>query len=684
MPTFNLFLFENVPNPFPSSHVPVKNSPSMAIINAKRIEAEEEAERNDRRNVEEYASRHDTAWQQPPPAYEEAAAEASASRNTRPADETNASERENVQEEMGFRQQNRERNTERRRERRRDQSTRFIEGDIEREGEIESDQESMPLLTRRQNILLKKKLRFNSKYRRSCRFMAALLLIAIVILLFFDLFTNDGKREKIEPWPSDGRPVEGPNWSPIEETPKDTWISPNLKQYTCNTSFSLPANASLAFVRAHGIAFTGLLRTGSADEVTKKEWNLIHGGPGLDRIAVIVQARFTHSSLFDSVTVNKMIDEKDQKNIAQGISLNGFGIPTGGNEFLSFTINVLLPDPTFRSKNGLARDGTSFIPGLDLFADNLRIVYEGFAQPYRDGRIPGVSFGKITANARIAGISLGMKLIANESISMRVENGQIRDIYFTEVLPFTVAAPHVELQTLNGPIWISGVVAIDEINLHTISGGLNVSQIAVAKKIRCSTRDGVLGGKYAALDSFSASTTTADVKVDVVAHKDAYRKYLQESGLLSIIDPQKAKDLIKELTASSSWRKLEVEAYTQMGTSFVNYIDQDHETQLKSNVTSITGLVDVTHSRAFEGRFEVETIIGSIVITEPDYGKPNRKKTFVVDLGGDEGKVGKFFKGRTWFLHHGWESVGPDRNSLYPLSHSRMFSNIGRIQGTFK
>lgn len=664
----------------------------MAIINAKRIEAEEEAERNSRRDVEEYAARHDTAWQQPPPAYEETAAgESSTSTSARPGnsnrrnDEINVTERERIQEEELFRQQNRDQHRERRRERRRNQSTRFREDDVERDAEEEeSDAESMPLLTRRQKILLKKKLRFNSKYRRSCRFMAALLLIAIVILLFFDLFTNNGNgKGKIEPWPTDGTPVEGPHWTPIVEAPRDEWISPNIQQYTCNTSFSLPANASLSFVRAHGIAFTGLLRTGSADEITEKEWNVIHGGPGLDRIAVVVQARFTHSKLLDLVTLNRVIDDKDPKNIAEGVSLNAYGIPIRGNEFLSFTINVLLPDPTFRSKDGLARDGTSFIPGLDLFADNLRIVFEGFAQPYRDGTIPGVTFGRILANARIAGISLGMKLLANESVSMRVETGQIRDIYFTEVLPFTIAAPRVDLLTLNGPIWISGVVAIEEIKLHTISGGLNVSQIAVAKKVLCTTRDGVLGGRYSALDSFSASTTTADVRVDVVAHRDTYKKYIHKSGLLSIIDPDKADNIMKELTEKLSWRKLKVEAYTQMGTSLVNYIDQDSETQLYSNVTSITGLVDVTHSRAFEGSFEVETMIGTITVQEPDYGKPEKSKAFFVDLGGGEGKVGKYIKGRVWFFSHGWDDVGPDRNYGHPLSHSIMYSNIGRIMGTF-
>lgn len=661
----------------------------MAIINAKRIEAEEEAERNSRRDAEEYAARHDTAWQQPPPAYEEAAiGESSTSTSARGEqshtqnDEINATERENLQEEELFRQRNREQHRERRRERLRHQSIRFRDDDVERDGEEESDAESMPLLTRRQKILLKKKLRFNAKYRRSCRFMAALLLIAIVTLLFFDLFTNDNKG-KSEPWKSDGRPVEGPHWSTIVEAPRDEWITPNLQQYTCNTSFSLPANASLAFVRAHGVAFTGLLRTGSADELTEKAWNVIHGGPGLDRIAVVVQARFTHSKLLDLVTLNKVIDDKDPKSIAEGVSLNAYGIPTRGNEFLAFTINVLLPDPTFRSKEGLARDGTSFIPALDLYADNLRIVFEGFAQPYRDGTIPGVTFGRITANARIAGMSIGMKLLANESVSMRVETGQIRDIFFTEVLPFIIVAPRVDLLTLNGPIWISGVVAIEEVKLHTISGGLNVSHIAVAKKVICTTRDGVLGGRYSALDSISASTTTADVRVDVVAHKDTYKDYLRKSGLLAIIDPHKAEKIIKELSESLPWRKLEVEAFTQTGTSLVNYIDQDPETQLYSNVTSITGYVDVTHSHAFEGSFEVETMIGSVTVQEPDYGKPYKRKAFVVDLGDGEGKIGKYIKGRVYFFKHGWDAVGPDRSYGYPRSHSRMYSNIGRIMGTF-
>lgn len=471
--------------------------------------------------------------------------------------------------------------------------------------------------------------------------------------------------------------IQGPTWSETIETSRQSWLSPNIPQYTCHTTFSLPANAK-TFVRAYGIGYTGWLRIGSSNELTEKEWKEINDDTGLDRIGVMVQARFTHRHLLDLVNVEKVGDERDPQKIIEGLCIKAQDIPTRGNVFLNFTITIYLPEPIYRTPSGLARDGSSHIPFLDLFADNLLIVLEAFNE---NGA--SVSFSHLVANAKIAGISLKMNLRANESIVLLSETGHISDLSFSGASPLTIAAPKVTISSLNGPIQISTILSMDEIDLSTINGGINVSHVAIAKKVSCSSRDGALRGQYNAFNTLSLKTITSDVCVGVIVSKDSYQNLLKNSGLLAIVDSTRAEQFLGGLTSTTSWRKLEVNAFTQVGSASVEYIDQDRETELVSQVTSMTGSVNVSHSRLFEGKVEFETTIGSITVHEPDQGKYEKRKTFVVDLGGDEGRQGKYVQGRVFSIHPGWQALGPDREYASPISHSRMYSNIGRIESAF-
>ena len=475
------------------------------------------------------------------------------------------------------------------------------------------------------------------------------------------------------------QPVQGPSWSTIEETPSKIWISPLIKQYTCNATFSLSANVS-TFIRANGTGYNGWLRIASSSELKEDVWKSMHGDEGvMDRIGVIVQTRFTHSELLDLITLNKMREERDDQIISEGISLKSGEMGTRGNRFINISILVYLPESIYRTSIGLARDGSSYFSSLNLFSDNLQIIFDGINPSSK------FTFSKLVANARISGITLRMDLIAKESIVLSSELGQISDFLSSKPSILTIAAPKISIFSQNGSIQLSAIIAIDEIELSTINGGINVTQIAIAKKVTCTSREGSLRGRFSAYNNLSLKTTTAIVEVGVNANKEKYKEELIKSGLLAILDPNKEEEVLAVQQSEINWRKLEVKAFTELGTTLVKYNDQDKETQLISEVISLTGSVNVSHSDIFQGKVEFETTIGSISIHDSFEEEENTKnqKTFEVDLGHSELKEGKYVQGRIFLLNPGWKAVGPDRNHSFPLSHSRLFSKIGRVESSF-
>lgn len=641
----------------------------MAIINAKRLEADEEAERNARMEAEEYAARNDRSWQQPPPAYEEAA-NATASSSSSAAQQGRNSNVEIITSNESYTAQQVGNSV-------------MEQRSPTRQNAEESDDESMPLLTRRQKILLKKRLRNKEKYRRFCRFLFAFLLSTSVLFLILNLFINkNGKGEMPEPWWDDGQPIQGPDWSPVRDTPQESWPLPNIPQYTSNTAFSVAANESLAFVRAHGSTYRGVIITLPATSLAKDEWENFRDGPMLDRIGIVVEAKFSDRDLLNKVRIDKMSDKRGGE-IREGISINGGNQPYSRDESLILNVYVFLPDSIFRtSPQGLARDGTSWIRNLELSSDNLRIAVEGY-----DGRnddMPeamGWTFGKLAVNAKTGGITIGMTVRANESISLQIDTGQIRDIYFREPTLITLAAPKVDVTTANGPIWISGAVGIDHLNLRSITGGLNISHIAVAEKVSCSSSVGVLGGRWSAYQSITARTT-GDLWIDVNAGRETYMNYLKTSGLLAILNSEKTAKILAR-SNKEIWRTLKVDAFTKTGEIIINYKDQDPKTLLLSNVTTDTGSITVTHSRGFEGEYDIRTKVGSILINQPDAEKPEWEKQFTIDFDIGDGRIGRLIKGRSWLKSHNWQDGGSKGSSLFPISRSTIMTKVGKIRANF-
>lgn len=259
------------------------------------------------------------------------------------------------------------------------------------------------------------------------------------------------------------------------------------------------------------------------------------------------------------------------------------------------------------------------------------------------------------------------------------DSGHISSPFSSRSSILTVAAPKVSVISQNGSIQLSEIIAVDEIVLSTINGDIHIAQFAVAKEVTCASQEGSLRGHISAYDKVSVKTTRATVDVVVNADKDVLKEFLVSSGLLANLEPRRKKETLEVLQPSESfWRTLEVTAVTQMGSTFVKYTDQDRETLLMSEVKSMTGTVKVSHSEAFQGIVEFEATIGSIAMDGRD--KMQRKqKSFEVDLGNSEEKEGKDVQGRVFSLKTGWDAVGPDRGHAFPLSRSRMFSNLGIV-----
>lgn len=330
---------------------------------------------------------------------------------------------------------------------------------------------------------------------------------------------------------------------------------------------------------------------------------------------------------------------------------------------------------------------------MQVEVDNLRIAHEGGFAPDKDPQTR-FSYGKLDLYSHNGGITISSSILANESVTMKVDSGHIRDIEFRVPRMFAIAAPVVDLVTANGPIWLSGIVGSDAVTLHTGTGGINISSLAVARVVSSTNNAGVLGGSYAALDELNIASKSGDVAVDVRLAREAYSKMLKSSGLLALLGRDSKEQLAEMDKLNNPWRKCRVNARNTVGPILVQYHDHGPETELDSIVTSASGSLQVIHHSGFEGSFELRTAIGTITIGEPGYENKSASvkddvvaapphKVFVIDQE-ERWRIGeKVIKGRLWSGDHKWEDGGSGHQTLFPISKSVVNSEVGAIQATF-
>jgi hypothetical protein len=655
----------------------------MAIIDAKRLEADREAEQRARQQAEEYANRHDSAWQQPPPAYEEAAGSSAGASSRQTLTESVMSgsetaptilENDGVEDIEG--QSSGRANGERRA-----RSERSSRQDGNTDGNQSDSDESMPLLSNSQRRILKKRMRFKTKFRRILRMLGKMLVFTGLVLFVLWLFGLLGARSistspRPDPDHQDGDVIQDPDWSPPVKAPGETWPSPNTPILQSSTWFSFSTEHAVHFFHAKGSSYSGIVRYAIADEVEEEDWKQLHNGHLKDRIAVHVVAQFTHVELRDSVRVNKMrIEEID----AEGVGIYGGQLPNTDYSFVRFRVTVYLPAANRRSATGLGYDKTSWIPQLEAVTDNIRIAYETTLDLSEPDDYHGVSFGHVRFLNSNGGISLASTVMANHSISMKVINGYLRDIMFRRPRPFTVVAPAVNLAVINGPLMVSGVVGIDDVNLRTGSGGLNISTIATAKRVSASTVEGLLGGYYAGQDSVQIHAKSSDILVDVNVAKDIHETMVAKSGLLKLMGPEAPR--LGRL--ANRWHHKHVDVHNDVGPIFVRYIDQSSDTKLNSTVKSATGSIDVVHSPNFQGDFEIRTTVGTISIPQPN-DSDYLRRVFAVDRD-ERWRLGeKLVRGRTWSSRYDWKQGGDSQNAAFPISSSTIDGSVGAIKLGFE
>jgi hypothetical protein len=610
----------------------------MAIIDSKIAE---EAQRQAR----EYAQRNDTAgasqdWQVPPPAYEEAST-ATSSTSQPLASSTDVAQ---GSEEQPSRSRQRG-------------------GDAE---SMSSD-ETLPLLTRRQEMRLRKKLHRRSKLKKVLRFIIMTLCMAAIILLVLKFFGSVGDDNKLpSPVDSDGEPIESPNWSSPIKTDPDFWPDPHTPLYTSMSYFSFDAFKS-HFIHEYsqGIINSGQVNIANADPVPDEDWKKYNEGVFHDRIFVRIEARYTEVALRDSIRVNKMRMNQDK----EGLGIYG-GKPRNSSirPYVSFHVFVYLPSERQRTENGLATDGSSYISELDLDLDNFRIGIEGMqnGSPRGTGYI---TFGDVKTRQANGPLTLVQGLRANKSIDIHLQNGPIIDL---KGIPqkFSMLARQISINVVNGPIWLAKVIARDEISLKTTNGGINITDIAVAKSIKVKHATGVTEGLFRA-NKLDVSTTAsdADVRIDLTGNLFSGIPELEDEHNRGLVCQQR-----------------EVNVEIQSGDVIVSYQNQDPLVQLQSTITVKSGTIEVNHDRSFEGTFTASNKVGTVEISDPSSvlrdglrpdiapvtQKPGDKILSIVKTR--TGITGKSFEGRTWWPIHSWYD-----KSKYCRSSSVAGTGVGRL-----
>lgn len=456
----------------------------------------------------------------------------------------------------------------------------------------------------------------------------------------------------------DGKPVSDPIWSTPVATKPDLWPNPYVPLFSSQTNFTFSAfNEFYLRARGSGSSYSGQVTVDSSTEFKDEEWERIHDGAPLDRVFVQVEARFTEVALRDSILVKKMKMSKTREGVGIYGAPNRHGSPK--TSFISFHVRVFLPIGRWRSHAGQAEDKSSFIPELDVSLDNMRISLEQM-QDVSTGTTQ-VTLGRLHTSQLNGGFIVVSGFKANESVSISLQNGQISDILQSTI--YSIMAPKIGINVVNGPIWISKLIARDEIVLKSATGGINVTDIAIAKSIKLKHDFGVTGGRYRT-ENLQVSSASGNIYIAVDLSRDIFNGEAPWSD---------------EYT-NGACRKRNVTIRSSIGEISVRLEKQDPAVVLSSSITSSMGTVEVLHDDGFEGTFDSRNQLGTIELHEPKQRTlPGGRMKHFVFATNDGGPMGiKRANGRTWWSDHEWEEKG-----AFCKSHTFARSDAGQVSMYF-
>lgn len=473
-------------------------------------------------------------------------------------------------------------------------------------------------------------------------------------------------QKTLEPPEADGTPIEDPVWSTPVKTKPELWPSPYTPLLSSHTNFSFSAfNSFFVRARGSGSSYSGQVTIGSAIDFQDDEWRKRNGGVFLDRVFVTVEARFTEIALREGIMVAKMGMNKRK----QGLGIYGSTKYQGTREtFISYHVEIYLPAGRHRSVDGLAQDNSSFISELDISLDNMRLSLE---EP-TDGGNQLTTIGRLETFQLNGGMDIVNGWRANESVSLALQNGHVRDILFSSVP--SLMAPKISISVVNGPIWLSKIMAKEEIILKTINGGINVTDVAMARSIKVKHDNGITGGNYRA-EELEVSSKAGNIYISVDLSKVIFKGDSPWGDLRN--------------ATGDACRKRIVSVHNDAGEIKVYFTNQDEAVLLNSSIVSTTSAVVVNHNTWFEGGFEAENKLGLIELHKPrDLAQSTdmslyeqsieamerRRKAFVVTTK-DRGPLGnERIVGKTWWSDHDWED-----SSTFCRSQSYVRSDVGSV-----
>lgn len=415
----------------------------------------------------------------------------------------------------------------------------------------------------------------------------------------------------------------------------------------------------------------------NADSFPDEEWKTWNRGVFHDRIHVQVEARYTSVALRDAIRLNKMQMSPGK----EGVGIYGAKPEhTSPHSYISYHIFVNLPSERQRTLAGLDKDGSSYISELEVNVDNMRIGIEGMQNPDRQGT-GFITFGTLKTVQSNGGMTIVHGLRANDTIDFHLQNGPVVDLRGWSD-GFTLLSPRVSINVVNGPIWLSRIIAKDDLVLKTINGGINITGIAIAKTIKVHHSTGSSGGFYRA-EKLDLTTVASDTAITVDLTRDLY------SGMPGWDEEEGAAGS----RLSCQQRSVNIEADT--GDAVITYTNHDPLVQLHSLISVKTGSIQVHHDRSYEGSFDASTTLGTIEVNDahsqakydgsPLYSWDGSSPPHHTDLAHYAGKLliitkakqspaGKVIEGRTWYPDHSWN----DKSKFCPsISHAS--TKTGRL-----
>lgn len=313
-------------------------------------------------------------------------------------------------------------------------------------------------------------------------------------------------------------------------------------------------------------------------------------------------------------------------------------------------VTIFVPQAYQRSKDRLAKDGSSLLSALEISTDNMRYGVNFLDDDGNWNAKRSTTFGRFIVNQMNGGSIIAGTLRATQEISINSRNGDIRDIQ--SPVSTALEAPNIDIQTRNGPIWLTAIHASKHAQLQTGNGGINVSKRISSPLIDIRTSSGYIGGIYNPQGNLTIISKQGSVEANIDL---TVRPLALESQQSTLPDVSGTKFLPRF-----------VEIHNSIGYISVKYDHHPENVQLFSNVTSSSGSANIQHDPGFEGTFTYETKLGSLDVQKrhdqesKSENMPSihlwRVKQFIVDRY-NKGLTHKLLQGHTYWADHDWDQT---------------------------